>query len=183
MATELISCNQYTLEGIKKLKICTQQTNGNPIVFPTDFILYNNEDGIIALSENEELQTITIGDQTMSYLIVDSFDMCVFDDELIETRQGKWFEKRITLTIPKAQLYTHNQIVDFLFQKDGKYAIAECVIAVTDSLGQTFLIGYDNPCILESMEISTDASDSTDNKYEIIFTSKSYSRLRRYQVV
>lgn len=183
MATQLIECNQFTVEGIKELKILTQQTNGQPINFPLDFILHNNDDGIISLQENELLQTVTIGDQIMSYLIVRSFDMCEFNDEYQRTRQGKWYQKTVSLIIPKPQLYTHNQLVEFLFNVDGKYAVANTVILIKDSLGQQFIIGYDAPCILSLMEITTDNYGSTENKYVIEFTSKSYSRLRRYVVI
>jgi len=183
MATALFDCNNYTLEGIKKLKICTQQTNGEPIVYPTDFTLYQNNDGIIAISENPSAQTITIGSQVMNYLIVDSFDMCEFSDERQETRQGKWFEKKISIVLPKVQLYTNNQLVDFLFNVGGKYAVAQCIFCIEDSLGQQFLIGYDVPAVLLNMELQTDVYDSTDNKYLLEFSSKSYSRLRRTVVV
>lgn len=183
MATELISCNTFTVEGIKSLKICTQQSDGSPIVFPTDFTLYNNEDGIIQISENVSGKTITIGNQTLNYLVLACYDLAEFSDERQETRQGVWFEKRITMTIPKIMLDQSNEIVDFLFNVDGRYAIAECLVLIEDSLGNTFIVGYDVPCILQLMELQTDSYDSTENVYKMEFSSKSYSRLRRYQVV
>lgn len=183
MAIQLIECNNFTVEGIQELKILTSQTNGQPIEFPLDFTLYNNDDGIISIEENKILQTVTIGEQVMDYLIVRSFDMCEFEDEYQNTRQGKWYRKSISLIIPKPQLYTHNQLVDFLFNVDGKYAVANCVVLIKDSLGQQFIIGYDAPCVLNTMEISTDAYASTENKYMLEFVSKSYSRLRRFVTI
>jgi hypothetical protein len=183
MATELISCNTFTAEGIRKLKICTQQTDGSPIEFPTDYTLYNNEDGIISISEDVSGQTVTIGNQTMNYLVLACFDLAEFEDNRQETRQGVWYEKKITMTIPKIMLDQSNEIVDFLFNVDGRYAIAECLILIEDSIGNTFIVGYDLPCILQTMEIQTDSYDSTENTYVLEFNSKSYSRLRRYQVV
>ena len=178
----LIECSSFTVEGVKKGKICTQKTNGKPITFPTNFILYQNQD-IIAVSENEIAQTLTINDQTLNYLIVESFDMCDFSDDRVEARQGIFYEKLLTIVLPKVQLYTNNQLFDFLFNVDGKYAVAECVIAIEDSLGQTFLVGYDVPCVLQELELQTDVYNSNDNFYKIVFSSKSYSRLRKYQVV
>ena len=183
MATELISCNALTIEGIKSIKICTKLTNGNPIVFPTDFVLYQNLDGVIQISENPILQTITIGNQAMEYLLVDSYDMCEFEDIRRETRQGVWFEKIIRITLPKLLLYQTNQIIDFLFNVDGSYATAQCILAITDSLGQQYLLGYDIPAQVTAMDLQTDVYDTTDNQYKLELSSKSYSRLRRYVVV
>jgi len=183
MATPLIECNRYTLEGIRKMKMCTQQTSGVPINFPTDFILYNNDDSTIQVSEDILNQTFTIGNQTMDYLEVVSFDMATFSDERRETRQGVWFEKRIEIVLPRVQLYATNQLFDFLFNVDGTYALAQCVFAIEDTLGQNFLIGYDVPAILQSMELQTDEYGSTNNQYKMEFSSKSYSRLRRYVVI
>jgi len=183
MATPLIECNNYTLEGIRKMKMCTQQTSGVPIVYPTDFILYNNDDSTIQVSEDTLNQTFTIGDQTMDYLLVESFDMAEFSDERQETRQGVWFEKKISIILPRVQLYANNQLFDFLFNVQGVYALAQCVFAIEDSLGQNFLIGYDVPAILNNMELQSDSYDTTDNQYLLEFSSKSYSRLRRYMVI
>jgi hypothetical protein len=180
---ELIPCNTYTIEGIKSMKLCTQQSNGQPINFPTNFVLYQNNDGIIQISENVSAQTVTITDQTLSYLVVESFDMADFEDNRMETRQGVWFEKKLSIVLPKLSLYCSNQLVDFLFNVDGKYAVAMCIVLVEDTLGNTFIIGYDNPCQLQVMELQTDAYDTTDNLYKLEFVSRSYSRLRRYQVV
>jgi len=183
MAQELIGCNTFTLEGLKKVKLCTQLIDGTPITFPLDFILYDNDDGVIQVSINETLQTVTVGNQVMSYLDVESFDMVNFDDERQETRQGIWFNKNITIELPQVQLYCNNQLFDFLFNVDGVYATAQCVMLIEDSVGNKFVIGYDVPAILDSLELTTDSYDTTENKYTLEFNSKSYSRLRRYQNV
>ena len=178
--TELINCDNFSVDGIKSLKILTYQTNGDPIVFPLNITLINDTDYIAEVHDDVINQKVTIGGQNMSYLVVDSVENCTFLDERIEARQGVYYQKTINITIPKLQSYTNNQIISFLFSVNGSVAIANVVILIEDSNKNLWLCGWDSPCIMQSGNLQTDVYDTTENNYSYVFISKSVNRTYQF---
>lgn len=174
--TELIPCNNYSVLGIKSLKICTHQVNGQAIVFPLNIVLTNDTDYIVEVQDDIVNQVVTIGGQQLDYVIVDSVENCTYVDERVEARQGVYYQKTVEINVPKLQNYTDNQIMDFLFNVIGNVAIANVVVLIVDSNGNKLIIGWDSPAIMQGGNLQLDAYDTTANQYTYTFISKSANR-------
>jgi hypothetical protein len=174
--TDLLSCNNYSNPGLKKLWILTHQTNGNVIQFPLNITLTSDTDYIVEFSADTINQVVNIGGQLMNYVIVDSYENSTYVDERIEARQGVYYQKTLSIDIPRMSNYTSNQIMDFLFNVTGAVAIANVCVIFEDSNNELWICGWDSPAIMQGGNLQTDLYDTTENKYTYTFISKSVNR-------
>jgi hypothetical protein len=179
--TDLLNCNNYSVDGLKKLWILTHQTNGDAIIFPLNIVLTTDNDYIVEVSADTVNQIVNIGGQLINYVVVESFENSTFVDDRIEARQGIYYQKTLTIDIPRMSNYTTNQIMDFLFNITGSVAIANVVMLIEDSNGNNWICGWDSPATMQSGNLQTDPYDTTENKYTYTFISKSVNRT--YQCV
>jgi len=180
-AIDLFGCNPISMAGVKRLKLATKDTSNNPLDFPLDITLKVNDESIVILSDNESGRTITIGGVGIQYRIVYPLH-ATFTEEEVSDRQGRFYKKVLKWEMPQVSLTTNNQLKDFLFTSSGEFAISEMVCFVEDMNGNTWIIGWDLPLILESFDLQTDV-DGGDNKYILSYTSNSYQRVRQYELL
>lgn len=169
-------CNPLSIAGIKRLKLATRDTNDNPLSFPLDIQLKLNNESIIQLSDDEANRTMVIGGVSIRYRIVYPFNSNFIEDESTD-RQGRFYTKTLSFEMPQLNLTTINQLKDFLFTTSGEFAISNAVALIEDMNDNSILIGWDNPLVLQSLDLTTDV-ESGDNKFSLVYVSKSYQRTR-----
>ena len=174
-------CNEMSVAGIKELKLSAKTNTGDPIEYPIDVVIKNGDEAIILGSINETARTITIGEQTTEY-VQPVVDTSLFTEELTEDRRGKYYTQTIDFSFPKVELFTNNQIKDFLFDTSGQLAIANAYAIITDNNDVEWIVGYDLPLIVETLEVDINP-DGGDNLYKMVLVGKSYNRIRRYENV
>lgn len=175
------SCIELTVAGIKNIKLMAKLSNGNPISFPIDVVLtgatywYQTPTTIVGII-NKINQTVTIGSEIMSY-VEPYVDNSTFTEEETEDRRGKYYTHTLNIQFPKVELYTNNQIKDFLFTDNGELAIANAVAIITDNNDNVWIAGYDLPLVVEGLELTTGGDD---NFYSMSLVGKSYERIRKF---
>lgn len=176
MAQNLFNkCNELTVQGIKNLKLMSKLSNGSSINFPLDFSTINGTN-IISGIEDSINQRITMGNQILKYIEPNVLTSS-FNEIQVEDRRGKYYEITINFQFPKIELYTNNQIKDFLFNSDGEFAIANAVAIITDNNDIQWIAGYDLPLVVEELELTTGGED---NSYSMTLRGRGYNRIRRY---
>jgi hypothetical protein len=173
-------CMQPSMGGIKRMKLATRDVNNNPLDFPLDILLKVNDESIIMLSDDEPNRTITIGGVQIQYRIVYPFN-ANFSEEEVTERQGRTYNRFLNFEMPQLSLTTNNQLKDFLFTSSGEFAISSMVAFIEDMNDVTWIIGWDNPLILQTFDLMTDVNGG-DNKYVLSYQSKGYSRIRVYEL-
>ena len=173
------ACLELTVAGIKELKLMAKLSNGDPISFPIDVVLKSGGTSTIVGTIDEATQTATIGAQTMSY-VEPYVDNSSFLEELTEDRRGKYYTHTIEFQFPKVQLYTNNQIKDFMFNDGGDFAIANAVAIIKDNNDVEWILGYDLPMVVEAFE---DTTGGGDNYYTMRLVGRSYDRIRRWETI
>lgn len=171
-------CQELSNTGIKALKLMTKLKDNSQISFPIDFIVKKGTDVLTGIDDSE-LQEMTMGGQTLKYIepnVVSS----EFEERQVEDRRGRYYEYNITFRFPKIELFTNNQIKDFLFNLDGDFAIANACAIVTDNNDEQWIIGYDLPLVVEQLENTTGGED---NNYVFSLRGRSYSRARKFEDV
>jgi len=163
------------------MKLATRDTNDEPLDFPLDIVLKQNDESIIMLSDDEVNRTITIGGVQVQYRIVYPLNS-KFNEEEITDRQGRFYRKTLDFEMPQLSLTTNNQLKSFLFTSAGEFAVSSMVCFVEDLNNNYWIIGYDSPLILSSFDLMTDIQDG-DNKYVLQYISNSYQRIRSYELV
>lgn len=181
MATNILENCTFSNDKIDKLWIGSMKSNGNSINYPIEFTTVSGTtDSVLSVQFDEELQTFTIGGQTILVNeIVNLGDNIEFVEELEYGSQGKIYLKRIRFNIPNVNLQITNQIKEFVMNSDGSLALANTIAFLLDENGQTLCVGYDKPLVLR--ELNTDIGD--DNGYELVYESRSPSRSRAYQIM
>lgn len=173
------NCIDYTVAGIKNLKLMAKLEDGSAISFPIDVVLKSGDEATIVGSITGSSQLIAIGNQTMQY-VEPYVDNSTFREEQTEDRRGKYFTITIEFQFPKVSLYTNNQIKDFLFVNDGQFAIANAVALFTDNNDNQWLTGYDLPVVVEALD---DTTGGDDNFYSMQLVARTYNRMRRFEEV
>lgn len=180
MAIQMFECNPLSMGGIKRMKLATRDMNGNPLVFPLDIVLKVNNESIIMLSDDEDLRQITLGTQLINYRIVYPFNASITEEETTD-RQGRFYLQKLSWEMPQLSLITNNQLKSFLFTTAGEFAISSMVCFIEDLNDNLWIVGYDSPMILQSFDLVTGV-EAEDNKYTLSYTSKSYSKIKQYQL-
>jgi hypothetical protein len=177
----LFGCNPLSMGGIKKLKLASRDTNGNPLSFPLDYQLKVKDESIILLSDDEANRTIVIGGVNIQYRIVYPLASSFNEVETL-ARQGLYFTKNLSFDMPKLNLTTNNQLKDFLFTTGGEFAISSIVAFAVDMNDNNWIIGYDSPLILQNFDLQTDI-ESGENKYSLQYISNSYQRIKQFELL
>ncbi len=178
MAIELFGCGSPSMGGIKTLRLATRDINGIPLSFPLDIKLKQNDESIIELIDDAIMHVITIGGVDISYRVVYPI-ASDFKEEEVTDRQGRFYTKSLAWEMPQLTLTTNNQLKDFLFTTSGEFAISNAVAFITDTNDNNWIIGWDNPLVLQTFDIQTDI-ESGENKYVLQYVSKSYRRIQQY---
>jgi len=181
MAIDLFGCNPLSLGGIKRFKIGTRDTSENPLDFPLDIVLKENDESIIMLSDDEDNRTITLGTDLIKYRIVTPFHAVITEDETTDNR-GRFYTQNLSWEMPKINLTTINQLKAFLFTSSGEFAISNAVCFIEDMNDNLWICGYSQPMVLQNFEIQFGTKEG-DNKYVMSYSCKSYSKVRQYQLI
>ena len=172
-------CLSLTVAGIKELKLCAKLEDGSPIDFPIDVVLKSGDTTTIIGSVDDAAQTVTIGGQTLQF-VTPYIDNSSFTEEETEDRRGRYFNQSIEFQFPKVQLYTNNQLKDFLFTTNGQTAVANAVAIIKDNNDQQWVVGYTEPLVVQELELTTGGAD---NFYRIVLVARSYDRIRKFEYI
>ena len=172
-------CIELTVAGIKELKLCAKLEDGSPIDFPIDVVLKSGDTTTIIGSVDDAAQTVTIGGQTLQF-VTPYIDNSSFTEEETEDRRGRYFNQSIEFQFPKVQLYTNNQLKDFLFTTNDQLAIANAVAIIKDNNDVEWIAGYDLPLVVQELELTTGGDD---NFYRMLLTGRSYDRIRLFEEI
>lgn len=171
------ACIELTVAGIKELRLMAKESDGSSIDFPIDVVLKSGGTSTIIGTVDEANQTVTIGGQTLSY-VEPYVDNSSFTEEGTEDRRGTYYTQTIEFQFPKVQLYTNNQLKDFLFTDNGELAIANAVAIIKDNNDEQWIVGYDLPLVVEELELTTGGQD---NFYRMRLVGRSYDRIRKWE--
>lgn len=177
------TCNN-SIGGIKKLYLATRYSDGSPIDFPID-VLYDtisNDENVILLDDDFENRIITINNKQITYRNITPKDAS-FEQEIIETRQGRIYEKKLSFIVPKITITTNNQIREFLFDSGGQFAISNALALILDNNNNKWIVGFDYPLILDNFDLKTDKTNNGSNDYSFNYTSRSYLPSFKYKNV
>jgi len=181
MAIDLFDCNPISMGGIKKLKIATIDINENPLDFPLDIVLKQNDESIIILSDDEDNRIITIGNQQIQYRIVYPNHASCIEEETTDNR-GRYYQQKLNFEMPYLNTTTINQLKAFLFTSSGQFAISNAVCLIEDMNDVLWLVGYNQPLVLDSFEVATGTNEG-DNKYVISYICRSYSKIKMVELI
>ena len=183
MAQSIFDVCSYSIGTIKKLYIGSRLLNGNVIDFPIEYLtVTGTSDSIIRVEAwSDAAFTATMGGQVIEWREVSNLgDNITFEEEYIESKQGKTYIKNLSFDLPKVNFESNASLKEFLFTAEGEFAISNAVAWIVDTNGQQWICGYDLPLILQDgMELSV----ADENYYRLSFRSVSYSRTRNYQVI
>jgi hypothetical protein len=166
-----------TVQGIQNLKLMAKLEDGSSIQFPIDVVIKNGEESTVLGTDNSGSQLMTIGGQTLQY-VEPYVTNSSFEETQVKDRRGTYFNTDITFEFPKVDLYTNNQLKDFLFTSDGELAIANAVVIIRDLNNVDWISNYDLPSVVDSLEITTGGAD---NNYSMTLIGRSYNRIRRFE--
>ena len=181
MAIQLFECNPISMGGIKRLKLATRDTSDNPLSFPLDIVLKTNDESIIMLSDDEANRTITLGDDDIEYRIVYPIAASIIEEESTD-RQGRFYNITLNFELPQISLTTNNQLKSFLFTSSGEFAISSMVCFIDDMNDNLWIAGYQQPLVLQTFDLQSGV-EGEENKYVLSYTSKSYSKIKQYQLL
>lgn len=139
-------------------------------------------DSIIRVDNwDDEINTVEIGGQIIEWREVTRIgDNITFNEEYEETPQGKTYRKDVEFDLPFVNFNTNAALKEFLFTAGGEFAISNALAFIVDDNDQKWIIGYDNPLILQDgMEISI----AGENYYRLSFRSISQLRSRNFQII
>ena len=182
MAIDILQNCHFDSNKIKTLYIGSRLTNGNPITYPIQYTtISGSTDSIIAIEAWDYINDIvTIGGQDIQVnQITNMGDNITFTEDLVIDQNGKRFQKNVTFTIPKINLFTTQQIKEFVMTSSGLFALAPTIAFLVDDNDQTLVVGYDKFLILQNKELQL----GENNQYTLSYQSNSYSRARAYQVL
>lgn len=180
-AIDLFGCSSPSMGGVKKLKIATRDNLEVPLQFPLDIVLKVNDESIIVLSDDEDNRTITLGSQSIQYRMVYPLHASVVENEVTD-KQGRFYTQELVFELPKLNLTTINQLKQFLFTTSGEFAISNAVVLIEDMNDNLWLMGYSQPLVLDSFELTTGTSEG-DNRYSLKYSCRSYQKIRQVELI
>ena len=162
----------HSIGGIKDFYIATMDVSGNTLSFPIDAILETSVTPRIVIgSIDKENEILNLNNTLIKYKHIIP-DFASYDEEETSDRQGYTFVKRLQWSMPQINNYTNNELKEFLFKTDGKFAISNALVFFKDNNDQWWIAGFDIPFILDTFDINLKDNDS----YLLKYTSKSYLR-------
>ena len=181
MAHNILDNCHFDSNKIKTLYVGSRLTNGNPITYPIQYITVSGStDSIIKIEAWDNVNDIvTLGGQQIQLnQITNLGDNITFTEDLVIDNNGKRYQKNITFTIPKINLFTTQQIKEFVMTSSGLFALAPTIAFLVDDNEQTLVVGYDKQLVLQTKELQL----GEDNRYTLSYQSSSYSRARAYSL-
>ena len=109
MAHNILDNCHFDSNKIKTLYVGSRLTNGNPITYPIQYITVSGStDSIIKIEAWDNVNDIvTLGGQQIQLnQITNLGDNITFTEDLVIDNNGKRYQKNITFTIPKINLFT-----------------------------------------------------------------------------
>jgi hypothetical protein len=182
MAINILDNCHFSSDKIKTLYVGSRLTNGNPISYPIQYTtISGSTDSIIAIEAWDYVNDIvTLGGQQIQVNKISNLgDNISFTEDLVIDQNGKRFQKTISFQIPKINLFTTQQIKEFVMTSSGLFALAPTIAFLVDDNEQTLVIGYDKQLVLQNKELQL----GEENQYTLTYQSSSYSRARAFQVL
>jgi hypothetical protein len=182
MAIQILDNCHFDADKIKTLYIGSRLTNGDSITYPIQYITVSGTtDSIIKIESWDTINSVvTIGGQEIQVNEITNLgDNISFTEDLVIDNNGKRYQKNITFTIPKLDLFTTQQIKEFVMTSGGLFALAPTIAFLVDENNQTLCVGYDKQLLLQTKEIKI---GTDNNQYTLSYQSNSYSRARAYSL-
>lgn len=167
-------CN-FNLGGIRSIYLLTQLDEGKTYpYFPLSYNVMSGDTSIIDLiAEPAQFERISINEGS------------TVEEERISDKNGKYFEQKVTIVIPKVLIGQSQFLNAFLFKRSivsASYVVRPinidayntCAIFL-DNNNQWWISGYDAPLKITDFSLSV----GDNNSYELELTSTSYSRIRK----
>ena len=163
----MITCT-FSLSGIKELKIAYFENTG-AIQFPI-YPFINPTTGKIKLYDNGSSINFQLYGTTYGYLdLTGNFNS--FTEQLFEDEKGRYYEHILNLS---SVLDTNLKTL-----LENKHVF----ILLTDANGNKFIFGYRTPSKLVSYNYSSGVLGDGADKYDIVYSSKSYDKLKQYELI
>lgn len=165
----------FSNSGINKLKLIIQDIDGDPIDYPIDYNIKNSDDSIITGELSESASTVTFNSEIYPYYELYPYNSFIEEEET-KDRQGVFFTINGNIKIPKVDLDSNIEIVDYFFSKTQ---LGNSTLIFTDDNGNEWIIGYNQPLTVDNLVINI----NDDNYYDINLVSKGYNRIRLFERV
>jgi len=181
MAIDILSNCHFDSNKIKTLYIGSRLSNGNPITYPIQYTTVSGStDSIIKIEAWDTINNIiTLGGQEIQVNEITNLgENITFTEDLVIDNNGKRFQKNVSFIIPKINLFTTNQIKEFVMTAAGLFALAPTIAFLVDENNQTLVVGYDKQLVLQNKELQL----GDENQYTLSYQSNSYSRARAYSL-
>ena len=164
----MITCT-FSLSGVKELYICYQTFNQQDIVYPI-YPIVNISTNAFKIQQNKTLKTFIINGISYSYVdLTGQFQS--FTETLVEDEKGRWFQVDLNIS----SVYDQNMF-DLI---KHKHAMA----FIVDNNGRKWMCGYEQPLKLTNYTHNSGINADGQNKYDLIYTGKSYNYIRNYELI
>lgn len=175
----LFNCESSSVVGIKNLYVITKDWNGKPIQFPLDRTYVSGTDDIVPVYVGYE-GGFNPEDAFEYYEINPKY--AVFDDEMIESRQGILYNKTLEFRFPNVNDEENNAVLNTFFDNSGMFALSQIVVLYIDSNNQQWISGYDLPFQLKEFDLQTDSVNG-DNSYYFKYVQSSYMPKKNFKLI
>jgi len=175
----LEGCNN-SVSGIKELLVLTKYSGETSIIYPMDVVFVSGATDTVPLEIDRNNRLIQINSVFYMYRNMEA-KYASFDQEVIETRQGKVYRKTLSFAFPRLDLYNNNQLRDFLFDKQGDFALSQITVMIVDNNNESWIVGWDLPFVVDEFNAKTDMGGG-DNSYALSYSCSSYLPALKYIV-
>lgn len=159
------SCN-FSLSGIKEIKLAYHNDSNVNLTFPI-YPTYNVTTGNISCTETST--GITIGNVTCKTIDIYPFFQS-FSEDLVIDNSGRYYSRTLNLS----SVYDEN--MDELLEHK------HIIVFIVDNNNVKWVIGYDKPLKLNTYNLSSGIDRDGQNKYDLIYNSISYNRIKHYEI-
>jgi len=171
------SCND-SVSGIKYLYILTKKSDSSSITYPIDIVFVSGGTDTIPIEFDALNRLISINGTEYMFRELEA-RFADFDQEIVETRQGIVYRKTLSFAFPRLDLFTNNNIRDYLFDRDGDFAISQLTALIVDNNNHNWIVGFDLPLVIDEFDAKT-SSGGGENSYALSYSSKSYLPALKY---
>lgn len=179
--TSILDNCVHSIGGVKDFNISTRDENDDPLSFPLDFIIKTGDTNTLLVSNDFDDRLFSINTTVLKYRHVIP-NYVTYEENEIEDRRGRYYQKTLTFSMPKINLTTQNQLKEFLFLSDGEFSISNAVVWFTDSNNHKWIAGYDIPFQLIEFDLET-GDRQGDNNYRLIYQSNSYFKTKNWELI
>lgn len=171
------SCSD-SLSGVKKLYLITKKGDGSAINYPMDIIFVSGGTDTIPLEFNKDTRIAKINGIEYQFREIEP-NLAVFDQEIVELRQGNLYRKTLSFSFQRLNLTMNNRLRDYLFDINGDFAISLVTALIIDNNNQHWIVGFDLPLSIDELDTQTDTRGG-DNSYALSYSSQSYLPALKY---